>query len=52
MPERRDLDILTVPIWIDTTGVSAKRLFVRVYVTDERGFILITAQSPTFATPV
>lgn len=50
-PERREKDIVTFPLWIDTSRTSAKRLFVRVYVSDPRGFVLATAKSPTFLNP-
>jgi hypothetical protein len=48
-PERRDVDILTIPLWIDLSDVAAKSVFVRVYVSDERGFMIATARSPRFA---
>ena len=48
-PEKRDSDFIIVPVWVDTTVTTAKKAYIRAYLSAQNGQLLATATSPIFA---
>ena len=49
-PTTRDADSLTFPVWINTEAIKAKKVYLRVYLSDDRHVMIAAATSPTFTT--